>query len=381
MEQVKRETGFSDFGAEIFMEGYRKLHYSLRFETALHRAGRAEAARVLRLILRNRLLIEDSKTRNPAIAAEQIVRPVFIVGLPRTGSTFLQRLIAADPGWHHLTFEEALSPVASPFAPAEHESNRRKVAEQTLQYRSKFAPGLDADHLTKSDSPEECIYLMQNSFVSVNFHWFGSLSTYVNWLRNVDLRVRNEDYRYQLKLLQHGRKRQRWLLKAPSHSRCLTQILAAFPDACLIVTHREPQAVVSSWINLFNRARNLFSNTKPETQSAVKLHAQNLNESRQCLEKFLADHPHVPTVHVPFKNFTSDPLATAKEIYQAVGQPFTPESEKALQDFLDRDRVERQSRPRPSRSTQTLDFTAIDEIFEGYSAQLKKLEENFPAGS
>jgi hypothetical protein len=379
MDRARQQTGLSDFGPEVFIEGYKKLHYSLRYEAELHRQGRKETARLLLTLLRNRLLIEGSKKKYPDVSNENILRPVFIVGLPRTGSTFLQRLIAADPAWHHLIFEEAVTPAPPSALSPELAASRREEVEIFCRYIFKHSPQVQLMHAMKPDSPEECYLLMRNNFMSMSFRWFGSIPTYMEWLGRQDKTHCCQEYQYQLKLLQYGRGAKRWILKAPSHWTYLPTLLDTFPDASLMITHRDPKDVLKSWVKLETALKGLYTTQSHIDGNQSSTFGETFRRHMDSLQEVREQRADTTTLDIPYKNFTSNPMETVKAVYEAMDQPLTKDSEEELLKFLEKDDKDRKSRPKLSRKQVNIDEGEVDALFAAYLGRLKSIEENFPA--
>lgn len=367
--RAREITGLSDFGPPLFMEAYRTLHHSLRNEAQLHSAGERMVAETLLNHLCNRLEIEKARKKHPEIAAEKIVRPVVILGLPRTGSTFLQRLIAADPAFQYIQFKEAIRCAPPPGVSPELTADRYARAERFCSYRRKLVPRLDMMHRITPDSPEECYMLLRNTFLHPSFHLIGPVPSYMQLYRNRDMTESYEDYFFQLQMLQYGRPPRRWILKGPAHWFQVHLLPHVFPDITFIQTHRHPRDVISSWVRLFDAALELHSTSRCDLREQARTNTHSFVRHVQKLADFRDQNPARPFCDVLYKDLTKDPMGQIRKIYAAIGQPLSPDSEAALLAFLERDRADRKNHAREPRGRIGPDDDELNREFASYLAR------------
>lgn len=259
MADAERATGLNDWGDEPFANALQHLLDALRDEARLSEQGRQLYRLELTGYLMNRLRIRAELLRHPEIVAEPIQRPLFIVSLPRTGTTLLQRLLATDPANRSLLYWEAIAPAPAPRPETRATDPRIMQAQGAIAFVHGVAPELAKIHPMQADSADECIALLANTFTFPSFHLFAHLPGYATWLRQQDLQATYAYYRRELQMLQLHIKGQRWVLKSPLHLNAMPELLATFPDACIVQIHRDPCKVIPSFCNLIANARRIHS--------------------------------------------------------------------------------------------------------------------------
>ncbi|OAD21580.1 hypothetical protein THIOM_002647, partial [Candidatus Thiomargarita nelsonii] len=217
LEAASRRTGLSDWGDD----DHFRTALGVLLENIKNEAIKSEVRLSLsfRLIenLKNRLHIQEALKRYPAILEQPIYNPLYIVSLPRTGTTLLQRLLAQDAYNRPLLFWEALMP-APPPEPEQHENDPRiKKIVESVKYFKQFDPDLDSIHLLDAKKPEECFFLIDNSLVWQVWPEWAPKSQYAEWISKQDMVPIYQYYRQQLQILQYRFPPKRWLLKGPTH--------------------------------------------------------------------------------------------------------------------------------------------------------------------
>jgi hypothetical protein len=256
---AERRTGLSDWGADDFREGLRILVESFDRQDSAHTFGRFFFREFCIRLLVNRLRIQDDLKRHPEIGAVPIARPLFITGLPRSGTTLLHRLLAQDPAARPLLFWESLEPSPPPRAATARTDPRIVRARRAIRDLEALAPRLRAAHLYEAEAPEECNPLFAHKFAAAMLAYMFDAPGYIDWLRRLD-RVANYRYlRDQLRLLSWRRPGGHWVLKAPAHLFSLEAILTVFPNACLVLTHRDPLEAIPSACSLAAAYREITS--------------------------------------------------------------------------------------------------------------------------
>ena len=243
------ETGLADFGPFAWRDGLEALFDAAAAEADLNEVGLGVFASWVHRRLVNRLRVIDWVAHHPELRGERVERPLFVVGMLRTGTTLLCELLAKDPANRPLMKWEGLSSVPPPER-ADFASDPRiakAIAEVEFQYR--MVPKLRAVHFEPGDGPTECVALLTQSFRAQDFFGLLHVPSFVAWYRACDLRPAYDYHRLSLQLLQ-SRAPGRWSLKAPGHLHALDALMAVYPDARLIVTHRDPSEVVPSSASL-----------------------------------------------------------------------------------------------------------------------------------
>ena len=256
-----RATGLDDFGGDEFREPLGRLVSSLEDDAQLTTLGRVIAAREISGLLENRLRLTDVRRRHPEIADETVRAPVFILGLPRTGTSILHELVAQDPSVRTpLTWE-----VARPFpppAPDSYESDAR-IGELDRHYAGidRIIPDFKSMHRMGAQLPQECVAITQHEFASMVWHTTHEVPSYQQWLESADLTFAYRGHRRWLEYYQWAVPRDRWILKSPGHLWALESLLAVYPDAYIVQTHRDPLKVVASLVSLMCTLRSMASDS------------------------------------------------------------------------------------------------------------------------
>jgi hypothetical protein len=360
-----RITGLDDFGADDYTEGLRVLLGSYAAEAALTPEGSKAKRVMLRGALVARLLSEAAWRQHPEHAATPITRPVFITGLPRTGTTALHRLLAADPA--HQGLELWLTEVPQPRPPRETWAENPVFAalQQGYGRHRREHPDFQDVHDVSADQVDECWQLLRQSMTSISFECLAFVPSYSRWLRSQDWRAAYRRHRRNLQLIGLRDAGRRWVLKNPSHLFALPALLAAYPDALVVQTHRDPRAAIASVCSLNARASAGWSAVFREGM----LGRTQLDLWADGLETFLADRAGQDParfVDVHYDDFVADPMGTVAAIYARLGSPLSDQA---------RDAMAAAAGPggaRPAHRYSLADFgltgAQVDERFAGYLA-------------
>lgn len=365
--RARRKTGLDDFGPEDYREGLDALVGSFRAWGGVHPFGRWVFREQCVDILANRLLIQRERTRHPEIADIPVPAPVFIVGPPRSGTTLLQRLMSCDPAGRPLLYWEATWPAPAPDPATYHADRRIKRARRQLAAVDRIAPGIAPGHEMGATLPEEDNSLFAHRFEAAFFGFEYDVPAYVAWLRTRD---RTPGYRFarlQLQLLSRKVAGRHWVLKAPTHLYGLESLLAVFPDARVIMTHRDPEKVVPSVCRLAAAFRGMLVDRVDlrrlgaEFNEAVALGADRAIEARAGLDpaRFL---------DVAYADLLADPIAALRRISSHFGLDFSTGFEAAARAHLREHPQGRRGAHRYGLADFGLDRAAIHQAFAPYRA-------------
>lgn len=287
------------------------LARALHEDAALSFAGRMAAHSDCLRMARQHLAIEQALLDEPAIRDVALPAPIFLVGWMRTGTTFVHRLLARDPETRTMPYWESMYPVL----PRGRDDRAERLARVLGQLEG-ISPSYQAIHPMSAHDPEECVALFTNVFRTLQYEVQYRVPGYVEWLLSEDPRVAYGQYRLQLQLVQHHRPHgARFALKDPTHSVFLDTILALFPDARFVFTHRDPVTTLSSLASLYAYTRAIFSDdVEPRTLGPALL-AGHLPTS---LERALAIADGLPpgrVAHVRHADVRRDPVGTMARAY------------------------------------------------------------------
>jgi len=330
-----RRTRLDDFGDPAFRDPFQRLLRSLKSEAKLNLFGRIAAREDITRILANRLKLQRDRREHPEIAAEEVRRPLFITGLPRSGSTLLYGLLAQDRSNRVPLNWETLHPSPPPEW-ATHETDRRiDRAEREIRWFSRLAPEFRKIHPVGARLPEECVVILSHSFLSFQFSSTYFVPSYQSWLEQQDL---SPAYRFHRQFLQHLQWRcgsERWVLKAPPHFPGLRALFSTYPDANVILTHRDPLEVVASVASLHTVLRQTFSDAVDPLEVGPEVTLMLADDIRRGLQA--RDECRVPAERffdVAYTALVDDPLATVRRIYAHFDLPLTAATEARIQRFL-----------------------------------------------
>ena len=326
IETAKRRCRLDDFGDGDFSEPLSRLLESCRREARLNVIGKMALRGDVVRILCNRLLLARDRRLYPGIARQEIRAPLFIVGLPRSGTTLLHILLAADPAHRApLTWE-----VMSPSPPSSKDRQQRiRQATRNLAMLRWLAPTFESVHATGAELPQECVSLMSPTFMSDQFDTMYHVPSYRAWFFDQDLRPAYEFHRRSLQHLQFRQPAERWVLKAPAHMFAATALLSTYSDARFVQIHREPIEAVASVSSLVTILRRVFS----DEVDPVEVGRDALTYWAQALKTFMRVREQLPPQRIcdlRYDDVRRDPIAAARRVYQYFDWPFSPEIEKRM---------------------------------------------------
>ena len=258
LDAAREATGLDDFGEGPWREGFDVLLQAYNEESNLNPFGRFMVEGMLAGILQNRLRMEKAFRDDPSLHDVKIERPIFILGLPRTGTTALHFLMGRDPDRQVLEYWIANTPGPRPPRDTWESDPRFKTAAQGLKLTYWLDPGLRAIHNLTPEGPEECRHLFLQTFVDHTFDANANIPSYTKWFDQQDMRPAYERHRDVLRWIGSTTPGRQWVLKYPAHMRNLDALLEVYPDACFIQTHRDPAQVIPSVCSLVTGWRGIY---------------------------------------------------------------------------------------------------------------------------
>jgi hypothetical protein len=330
IEMAKRRCGLEDFGSGDFFEPLSRLLESCRREAGLNLIGKiALRADVVRT-LSNRLLMEQDRHLHPEIGRQEIRAPLFIVGLPRSGTTLLHTLLAADPEHRApLTWE-----VMSPSPPtSENEQRRIRRAAKDVASLQWLAPTFRMVHALGAELPQECVGLMTPTFMSDQFDTMYNVPSYRGWFLKQNLLPAYDYHRRFLQHLQQRKSERRWILKAPVHMFALPTLLSVYPDAHFVQAHRDPLEAVASVSSLIAILRSVFSDAVELTQ----IGSDALQYWAETMKVFMEERAQLKPGRIcdlHYDEIRCDPIEAVRRVYEHFGWPFSSEAETRMRDVL-----------------------------------------------
>jgi Sulfotransferase family len=293
----------------------------------LHAVGRLMTREEMLRCLRTRFLVAERRRREPAIADEVIEAPVVVTGPARSGTTILFELLGLDPGLRTPVATDVLHPVLPPGAG---EDERRAMTEAEQELWADVQPEFAAIHELRSDLPVECITICAPSFAGS--HWPMVLTDQGSWAADVaaDLAW----HRAVLQTVQHGHPRRRWLLKTPGYVFMLDDLLAAYPDACVILTHRDPARTMPSTVSTTAMVQWLRTD-RVDLDGLSALIGAVFTDALTAIARRRADGS-LPGVYgdVRFADLMSDPAGAIAAAYAAIGRELTADHRADIDRYL-----------------------------------------------
>ncbi len=361
-------TGLTDFGDDPYIDGLEVLLESYAREAALTPVGNKVTRSFLRGALAARLLSETAWKRHPEHAEVRVERPIFVTGLPRTGTTALHRLLTADPANQGL--EVWLTDVPQPRPPRETWADNPLFQAIQSGYEKHHLehPEFMGVHYMSADMVEECWQLLRQSMRSISFECLAHVPAYSSWLAAQDWTPAYHRHRRNLQLIGLPDTDRRWVLKNPSHLFALDALMDVYPDALVIQTHRSPRTAMASMCSLAAHATAGWS----DVFAGAVIGRDQLELWSRGLERFRAErakHDPAQFFDVGYDDFVRDPLGTVEAAYAHFGLPLNDAARTAMSRLHD----ESHSRAgRPAHRYTLSDFgitgEEIDERFPEHQA-------------
>lgn len=335
---ARKRTGLDDFGHDGFREPLAVLTNALRVEARLSPLGRVMARQLIVQLLSTRLRAEDLITCHPEILEEPIHAPIFIVGLPRTGTTHLHNLVSQDPSLRSLPYWESLEPVPPGALPVgddgtDADDPRRRRCEQALKLQHYLMPLFELMHEMTVDAAHEEIQLLAVDFSTMLFETMYEIPSYRDWYKASNQTSAYRTLRRMLQMLQWIRGPKRWVLKSPQHLEQIGPLLSVFPDARIVQTHRDPLRVLASMITM--AAYGLRVQNQPIDPHVTGRYWRDRVED--LLRAAVENRPLIPAgqvMDVRFHEFMGDDVGTAGHVLEFVDQAGGDGARRAIERYM-----------------------------------------------
>jgi hypothetical protein len=333
VSKARAATALSDLGDPAVLEGLEVLVTSSNEEARLSEVGAQRWEASLVGHLSNRLRIVNYLKQHPELLERPIERPMFVFGLPRTGTTLAINLLSADPARRCLLRWEALKSVPPAAAGALHSDPRCAEEQGRLAMAIKYAPQIAAAHYEDADSPSECQFAMAPSFCAQLFDSNVHVPRYHDWFLHKTSYLPAFRFHKQLLQLLQAENGGRWTLKNPWHPLFLNDLTTVYPDAQLVMTHRDPAEVVGSACSLIRLIRPMFSDGVDLRQIAEQMiDTFDLMITRQ--NAFRDEHGESSIFDIQYTEQLRDPIGQMRKLYAHFDEPFTHEAEAAMVKLL-----------------------------------------------
>jgi hypothetical protein len=337
-EEVRRRTGLKDFGDPPIEPALSILVNSLEIEADLHPLGRLLIRAHLRELLATRLrLAQVWSVRSEALEGSPIQRPVFITGMPRSGSTFLHELLAEDPANRVPRVWEVMFPIPGDNSSRSKVEPRVRKAETSLWWFRRLAPRANSVYPLRAWTPHECVAIHSYTLLSEEFAMICRIPSYEAFLRETDFAPVYAWQKRFLQYLQLSYPTKQWILKSPDHVHTLEHLLRVFPDAVVIQTHRNPLEVLRSSMHLTEVLEGTFARADDRSQIR-KREVRNLAKHMEAITSFREAHPELrgQFIDVKYHELVSDPSTVVRQIYQHLDMRLTEMAAERMQQLASR---------------------------------------------
>ena len=349
-----KAVGLDDFGTDDdnYREALDVLLESYRRDADFTELGSKMSRFFLRNALVARLLSEASWKQYPQHADVVIERPIFVTGLPRTGTTALHRLLCGDP--RHQGLELWLAEFPQPRPPRQTWPENPVFAELDARFKKAHDenPDYTGLHYMTADEVEECWQLLRQSLHSLSYETLAHVPTYAQWLARQDWTRPYQRHRKNLQLIGLNDPGKRWVLKNPSHLFALDALMAAYPDALVIQTHRPPSTLIASMCSLAEHATPGWSTTftgEQVGQDQLELWSRGLREFSTARKRY----DPAQFLDIDFADLRGDPMGTVERVYSALD---TPMSDAARAGVLALDEESKTGARAPSHTYSLADY-------------------------
>jgi hypothetical protein len=340
LEEAQANAGLSDFGEDAFREPLGVLLTSLREEAPLNELGRTILRARIIESLETRLKTQSWISRHPEILEEEIGAPLVVIGLMRTGTTMLQRIIANDPRNHACMWWETRFPAPQMGTDWNKPDPRIPIAEAEVAAILEADPRQASIHPWDAQAPDEEIMLLEHSFLSHVPEAFVNIPTYRSWINEQDW---TPAYLYLKKLLQslqwqkrqRGNVRERWVLKTPGHLGYIDTLFDVFPGANVIQTHRDPVDTVPSAASMNHAMWALYSDDSESNVAGAQWQERLAWGTKRAMEsrKRSEERGENRFVDIWFRDALKDPISEIERAYQTFGIEMTDEARAGMEQW------------------------------------------------
>jgi hypothetical protein len=336
IEAAAKKARSEHFGPADFESRLERIVEAIAEGPEPHWIGRVAIRQSLEGILRSRFEVYRYRAEHPEIAGVPVEKPVFIVGLARTGTTILFNLLAQDPAHRAPISWEVQYPDPPPDEGAFEDDPRIRRTQKEFDQMVQIAPAVPSIHEIGADLPQECMPFMAHTLLTPQPWWVYNIPSYQAWVDEQSAAPAYAHHRVFLEHLQSRHMKSRWVLKSPIHLATLDALLDEYPDARIIFTHRDPAKIVPSVASLFYTIGGIATDAlSPERAGRDHLDWWTMAVNRaMAVRKAHPDKAH-QFVDIQFEEIIEDPVAALQRAYDALGLEWTSEAETRMRAFMD----------------------------------------------
>ena len=336
VKKAKKDANYAGEVSNELVVGLEQLVHSINKESRINAFGSIALKGLLKRTLTSRLKVEQSLHDNPDILQSKITAPVFIIGMPRTGTTILHSLLHEDVNHRSPLAWECLLPSPVPEPSTFSDNPQLNTIKKEFGQLFKLVPDFQKKHHMTAESPQECIGITALDFNSFQTCAQVYIPSYLKWFAEESDQL--QTMRFHRRFLQYlesgGVRSERWLLKTPVHMMRLSALFEVYPDAKIIMTHRDPAKVVPSAASLISSVRSLYSDYEDPARSGV----EQLDFWKMSFDRFMADRAQLnkenQILDLHFNDFVQDQMACVDKIYSYFDWSLDDASRSKMKDFL-----------------------------------------------
>ena len=377
---AEKATGMNQWGEQDFRTGLQLLLDTMEREARLSDLGRERMLSRIDGLLKNRLRIYDWRARHPEVAQQKITRPIFILGLPRSGTSNLLSLLSFDPAHRVPRMWEIFRSVPPPSRETYETDPRIAEVQNQLMSDGFGSEGLQATHPFDSRLPEECGFIFEHSFGCMVFPAYINIPTFAKYaMDDANWRGIYGFHKQFLQNLQTNYAGERWVLKTPEHSHFLPDLLATYPDAILLYTHRAPAQIMSSLASNITELRKLWSDQVDPKEVAASFLAAEAEGSRRMVEARKDPAVDQHFYDIEFQDLIQQPVETMRRLYARFDLPFTEATQRGLQHYADNEAKKTHGHGKHKHSLDDVGYSAdeINTAFKPYLDWYARKHESF----
>lgn len=368
IENAERVTGFCDWGDDDFRTALEVLVQSAEDEAQMTSLGRERVRTWLALLLEQRLKLMEDRKRYPGITEQSIVRPVFIMGLPRAGTTFLHRLISLHPDTLTTRWWELFVPSPPPNDPDIDHRPQIALMDEFMRFQGWYDADVMRSHKHHPEEPEEDMFATFYSLIAMYFSGYLDVPSYLQYIAGRGPADSFAWHRRVLQAIQYGTSGKRFMLKAPGHTLHVPQLLENYPDAVLIQNHRDPSRVMASVFSNMSATRSKISDRaqligRDEALAFMEMYAQGLVSAAEQRDKLKGGNLFMD---VHYLDLVRDPLACVKAACRHADLEFTDRLEEQVLDWTKANRQDKYGKHKYALADYGLTQADVHSVFADY---------------
>jgi hypothetical protein len=365
IQRAGDETGLDDWGDETFRAGLEALVRALDDEAGLSEIGVAAIEHQILANLTNRLRVYGWVKAHPGVRGEAVERPIIVLGLPRTGTTLVHELFHRDPANRSLMRWEAIDSVPPPTAATFDTDPRIEAARVAGTAMDALNPEFRSIHYEAPDGPTECVAVLAQAFRSLLWSVIANVPSYTRWMLDADPAPAYEYHHLVLQLLQSAAPG-RWALKTPHHAAFLEEVIRQYPDARLVMTHRDPVTVVASLCSLARSLGGTFSDVD-HTADLATTWTDVASTVTDRMADFRDRHGDDRVADIYYDDLIADPVAAVRRTLEHFGEGLSPAATEAMQAYVADDPSRGFGSHQYRAADLGIDEAAVTERFEPYT--------------